>query len=127
MEYEVDRLKIWKITDVDEMTGDFEVDLPPDPPPLVFDGEAVDTDDVPTNKHFAEPENEDEVDKLAAQCQAKETTNQTRWAVKIFRGKNILFLLLQKKGMCSIQIEAWPTEVLPRSDKWMLGNECHEA
>ena len=84
--FEVNRLQIWKITDVDEMSGDFEQDLPPDPPPLEFDDPLVDPSDIPQKKRFVAPQDEAEIDDLAEQRLAKETQTQTRWAVKVFKG-----------------------------------------
>ena len=56
------------------MTGEFDVDIPPEPPTLVCEddkGEA--DDDIPQKKRFVAPQSDTEVDDLANQRQAKET------------------------------------------------------
>ena len=88
--YLLNRLQVWKITDVQEMTTDFDEDMSssgtPTPP---VDSPQQSQQDVPSKKHFVSPTNSDDVDNLAAERQAKETVTQTKWVVKIFRGKII--------------------------------------
>ena len=87
-EYEVDCLKIWKITEMEEMNDDFEVDLMADPGPLEDAEVIVEDSDVPAQKEFMSLKDDDEIEKLADNQQARETVNQTHWAVRIFKGKH---------------------------------------
>ncbi len=98
--YTLSRVDLWRLTSVDELTQDVEFLVPN----RTSDGDGEGNGDAPNEdqeqeppakRRFAVPLDEDQVDRLADERQAQVTLSQTRWAVRIFRGRFIIYFLLE--------------------------------